>query len=66
MLPFKKGAFHLAVQGQFPIVPIVMENYYDLYANKAKRFEAGELVIRGASSLLSTLLYSTSSPYQCD
>lgn len=48
MLPFKKGAFHLAVQGQFPIIPIVMENYNSLYDGSRKRFEAGELVIRGA------------------
>lgn len=46
MLPFKKGAFHLAVQGQFPIIPIVMENYNSLYDGTSKRFEAGELVIR--------------------
>lgn len=48
MLPFKKGAFHVAVQGQFPIVPMVCENYYDLYASNAKHFEAGGLTIRGA------------------
>jgi 1-acyl-sn-glycerol-3-phosphate acyltransferase len=27
MLPFKKGAFHLAVQGQIPLVPIVFSTY---------------------------------------
>lgn len=47
LLPFKKGAFHLAVQGGFPIVPMICENYYDLYASRLKRFEAGELVVRG-------------------
>lgn len=47
MLPFKKGAFHLAVQGGFPIVPMVCENYYSLYASGIKKFEAGELVVRG-------------------
>lgn len=46
MLPFKKGAFHLAVQGQFDIVPIVMENYHHLYDGRGKRFEKGELTIR--------------------
>jgi hypothetical protein len=47
MLPLKKGAFHLAVQGGFPIVPMVCENYYGLYAADKKRFEKGDLVIKG-------------------
>jgi len=46
MLPFKKGAFHLAVQGQFPIVPMVMENYHGIYAPEHKRFEGGEYTVR--------------------
>ncbi|KAI0268167.1 1-acylglycerol-3-phosphate O [Gloeopeniophorella convolvens] len=29
--PFKKGAFHLAIQSGFPIVPVVAENYWNLY-----------------------------------
>lgn len=53
MLPLKKGAFHLAVQGGFPIVPMVCENYYELYASGIKRFEAGELVLKGGSPLQS-------------
>lgn len=51
LLPFKKGAFHLAVQGGFKIVPIVMENYYFTYNGGGKGgkkwFEKAELVIRG-------------------
>ncbi|GAA5850332.1 hypothetical protein JCM8547_001835 [Rhodosporidiobolus lusitaniae] len=46
LLPFKKGAFHLAVQAQVPIVPIVCENYAGVYNSKARRFEGGEIVIR--------------------
>lgn len=46
LLPFKKGAFHLAVQAQLPIVPIVCENYAHVYHAKSKRFDGGEIVVR--------------------
>jgi len=29
--PFKKGAFHMAIQGQVPIVPIVIRNAGELF-----------------------------------
>lgn len=46
LLPFKKGAFYMAVQAGVPIVPVVISNYYDLYSAKEKRFEAGTLRCR--------------------
>ncbi|KAM0791211.1 hypothetical protein ACM66B_005692 [Microbotryomycetes sp. NB124-2] len=46
MLPLKKGAFHLAIAAQLPIVPIVCENYSHVYSSKRKRFNSGEVVIR--------------------
>lgn len=45
MLPFKKGAFHLAVQSQIPIVPVVVENYHRLFDGKT-RFEGGTIRIK--------------------
>ncbi|KAF8528834.1 1-acylglycerol-3-phosphate O [Hysterangium stoloniferum] len=44
LLPFKKGAFHLAVQAGVPIVPVVCENYSRLYGSS--KFESGRLRIR--------------------
>lgn len=47
LLPFKKGAFHMAVQGQVPIVPTVTENYSYVLNVKKKRFNSGKIRIRG-------------------
>ncbi|KAI0310429.1 1-acylglycerol-3-phosphate O [Amylostereum chailletii] len=44
LLPFKKGAFHLAVQAGVPIVPVVCENYWRLYRKDV--FESGTLRLR--------------------
>lgn len=45
MLPFKKGAFHLAVQTQLPIIPMVCENYHRLFDSKT-RFEPGKIRLK--------------------
>ncbi|KAG7477248.1 hypothetical protein MATL_G00092130 [Megalops atlanticus] len=36
LLPFKKGAFHLAIQAQAPIIPIVFSSYSNFYLRKEK------------------------------
>lgn len=46
LLPFKKGAFYMAVQARVPIVPIVIANYNHLYDSKAKRFLPGTVKIK--------------------
>jgi lysophosphatidate acyltransferase len=47
LLPFKKGAFHLAVQGGVDIVPVVAENYSKILSPKLKRFNAGTIRVKG-------------------
>ena len=42
LLPFKKGVFHLAIETQLPIIPVVCENYSRIYDSKT-RFEGGDL-----------------------
>ena len=44
LLPFKKGIFHLAIETQLPIIPLVCENYHHLYDSKT-RFDGGEIRI---------------------
>ena len=44
MLPFKKGAFHLAITTQLPITPVVFSRYHFL-DNKEKRFDPGHTII---------------------
>jgi len=44
LLPFKKGAFHLAVQAGVPIIPMVSQNYWPLYHSGV--FEPGNLKIK--------------------
>lgn len=46
MLPFKKGAFHLAVQAQVPIVPVVSANYSSILSFKKLYFHGGRIPVR--------------------
>jgi lysophosphatidate acyltransferase len=50
LLPFKKGAFHLAVQAQVPVVPIVVANYSHVLTMKGGwkkwKFNAGSIKVK--------------------
>ncbi|CAB1318814.1 unnamed protein product [Coregonus sp. 'balchen'] len=46
LLPFKKGAFHLAVQAQAPIIPIVFSSYSNFYLRKEKQFNSGTITLK--------------------
>lgn len=45
MLPFKKGAFNLAVEAQIPIVPVVFSSYKKFFDPKVHLFTHGNYVI---------------------
>nr|KAG5706620.1 hypothetical protein BaRGS_005690 [Batillaria attramentaria] len=45
LLPFKKGAFHVAIQAQVPVVPVVITGYKTFYSAREKRFESGTLTV---------------------
>ncbi|EFQ99150.1 1-acyl-sn-glycerol-3-phosphate acyltransferase beta [Nannizzia gypsea CBS 118893] len=46
MLPFKKGAFHLAVKAEADIVPIVAENYSHVLDVKKMKFTSGTINVK--------------------
>ncbi|PIO64858.1 Acyltransferase, partial [Teladorsagia circumcincta] len=54
MLPFKKGAFNIAVRGGFPIVPIVLSNYRPFYSRTGHYFMSDGEVIAQVLSPIST------------
>jgi lysophosphatidate acyltransferase len=51
LLPFKKGAFHLAVKAGVPIVPVVVENYPHVLNVRKLHFASGGIKIKGTISL---------------
>ncbi|KAK7874418.1 hypothetical protein R5R35_001513 [Gryllus longicercus] len=44
LLPFKKGAFHVALDAQRPLLPVAVSRYYFLDA-KTKKFDGGSNII---------------------
>ncbi|NXX80440.1 PLCB acyltransferase, partial [Urocolius indicus] len=44
-LPFKKGAFHLAIQAQVPVIPVVYSSFTAFYNPKKKLFTSGKIKV---------------------
>jgi len=45
LLPFKKGAFHLAISSQRPVIPITISSYCTFYNKRLRKFDNGGNVI---------------------
>ncbi|KAJ7308374.1 hypothetical protein JRQ81_008914 [Phrynocephalus forsythii] len=43
LLPFKKGAFHLAIQTQVPVIPVVYSSFSSFYNPKKYLFTSGKI-----------------------
>ncbi|KAL3069362.1 hypothetical protein niasHS_018087 [Heterodera schachtii] len=54
LLPFKKGAFNVAVRAHFPIVPVVISDYSPFYSARGKYFHTGGHVIVQVMEPIST------------
>ncbi|KAK9237844.1 hypothetical protein V1525DRAFT_133017 [Lipomyces kononenkoae] len=46
MLPFKRGAFHLAIQSGFPIIPVVISNYAHVFNFRKRILNSGTIDIQ--------------------
>ncbi|KAM4057131.1 acyltransferase domain-containing protein [Hirsutella rhossiliensis] len=46
LLPFKKGAFHLAIQAGVPIIPCVVANYSHIFSLKDMVFKSGTVPVK--------------------
>lgn len=47
LLPFKKGAFHMAIQAQIPLVCVVASSYANFYSKRERRFDLdGQVRVR--------------------
>ncbi|XP_053328646.1 1-acyl-sn-glycerol-3-phosphate acyltransferase beta [Spea bombifrons] len=45
LLPFKKGAFHLALQAQVPIIPVVYSSFSSFYDKRKLLFTGGTIKV---------------------
>lgn len=66
LLPFKKGAFHLAVDAGIPIIPICVSNTSNLYSMKNWNFESGTINIKVLDPIPTEGLTKDDVPQLCD
>ncbi|CRK90843.1 CLUMA_CG004533, isoform A [Clunio marinus] len=48
---FKKGAFHLAIDAQVPIIPVVFSSYLTFTSKEKKIFNSGEILIEALPAI---------------
>ncbi|KAM9641813.1 1-acyl-sn-glycerol-3-phosphate acyltransferase beta [Trichechus inunguis] len=66
LLPFKKGAFYLAVQAQVPIIPVVYSSYSSFYNLETKLFTSGTIKVEVLDAVPTTGLTTADIPKLVD
>lgn len=56
LLPFKKGAFHLAKQAGIPVIPVAVSNYSHIFHSGNKVFNQGNILIEVLQPMETTSL----------
>lgn len=51
---FKKGAFHVAIQGQVPILPVVFSSYRTFLNDERRILNSGEIIIEALPEIPTT------------
>ncbi|XP_049629664.1 1-acyl-sn-glycerol-3-phosphate acyltransferase beta [Suncus etruscus] len=62
LLPFKKGAFYLAIQAQVPIIPVVYSSFSSFYDSKKQLFTSGTIQVRVLDAVPTTGLTEADVP----
>jgi lysophosphatidate acyltransferase len=48
---FKKGAFHMAINGQVPVIPVVFSSYNSFLDPKERKFYSGKIIIEALEEI---------------
>lgn len=64
--PFKKGAFHMAIEEQIPILPVVFSSYCSFLNDKMKILNAGNVIITAMPPISTTNLIKDDLPELMD
>ncbi|XP_075415940.1 1-acyl-sn-glycerol-3-phosphate acyltransferase beta isoform X1 [Tenrec ecaudatus] len=66
LLPFKKGAFYLAVQAQVPIIPVVYSSFSSFYNSETQLFTSGTIKVEVLDAIPTTGLTVADIPQLMD
>lgn len=59
--PFKKGAFHVAIDAQIPILPVVFSSYTTFLDDDKKNLTSGQSIVK---NIISAITYYNTSNYR--